>query len=238
MKIIKLHDFRTLRVDQTRMAFLNGTAAVSDRLGRDLRDLRISVTDRCNLRCRYCMPKSVFTKDYAFLPRDELLSFPEIERIAKVAVANGVEKIRLTGGEPLLRKNIESLVERLAALRTPDGRLVEVVMTTNGILLASKAKALKASALCGGRRLRRNLALSWDERFESDRRDQQGSGSADLRRSRLRACRGPFRGCTHDARTHLKSSLTERWTILFKRTRSSVEQRPESTGPRSRCDRV
>ena len=147
MKVIKLHDFRTLQVDQTRMACFAGTGAVSDQFGRKLRDLRISVTDRCNLRCRYCMPKSVFTKDYAFLPRDALLSFAEIERIAKVAVANGVEKIRLTGGEPLLRKNIEALIERLSALRTPDGRHVEIAMTTNGILLASKAQTLKAAGL-------------------------------------------------------------------------------------------
>ena len=87
-----------------------------------MRDLRISVTDRCNFRCVYCMPKSVFGRDYAFLDRDELLSFDEITRLAGVAVAHGVEKLRLTGGEPLLRRGIEELVERLAALRTPDGR--------------------------------------------------------------------------------------------------------------------
>src|ERR1700686_4271161 len=104
---------------------------LSDRLARPLRDLRISVTDRCNFRCVYCMPKEVFGKDYAFLPRQELLSFEEIERIARVFVGLGVEKIRLTGGEPLLRKELEYLVERLATLRTAHGDDVDLTLTTN-----------------------------------------------------------------------------------------------------------
>src|SRR5450432_4254006 len=95
------------------------TGRVADPRGRALRDLRISVTDRCNFRCVYCMPREVFDKNHAFLPHSALLSFEEIERLAKLFVAHGVEKIRLTGGEPLLRKNIEFLIERLALLRTP-----------------------------------------------------------------------------------------------------------------------
>ncbi|MEG1456024.1 MAG: radical SAM protein, partial [Comamonas sp.] len=88
-----------------------------DQLGRPLRDLRISVTDRCNFRCQYCMPKEVFDKNYTYLPHSALLSFEEITRLARVFLAHGVHKIRLTGGEPLLRKNLEALVEQLAALR-------------------------------------------------------------------------------------------------------------------------
>jgi cyclic pyranopterin phosphate synthase len=114
---------------------------------RPLRDLRISVTDRCNFRCVYCMPKEVFGKDYAFLPRRELLSFEEIERAARVFVGLGVEKIRLTGGEPLLRKDLEYLVERLAKLRTPRGEDVELTLTTNGSLLSRKAQLLRNAGL-------------------------------------------------------------------------------------------
>ena len=118
-----------------------------DRLARPMRDLRISVTDRCNFRCVYCMPKTVFGKDFPFLPHASLLSFEEIERIARVAVGHGVEKIRLTGGEPLLRKNIEHLIERLATLRTPAGNRVELTLTTNGSLLRRKAQALANAGL-------------------------------------------------------------------------------------------
>src|SRR5438067_2560871 len=96
-----------------------------DALGRPLRDLRISVTDRCNFRCTYCMPREVFGKDYAFLPHEALLSFEEITRLARVFNAQGVTKIRLTGGEPLLRKHLERLVEMLAAL--PD---IDLTLTT------------------------------------------------------------------------------------------------------------
>jgi GTP 3',8-cyclase len=120
---------------------------LSDTLGRPLRDLRISVTDRCNFRCNYCMPKEVFDKDHAYLPHSALLTFEEITRLARVFVAHGVRKIRLTGGEPLLRKNIEALVEQLSQLRTVEGEPVDLTLTTNGSLLARKAKALKAAGL-------------------------------------------------------------------------------------------
>ena len=118
-----------------------------DRLQRPLHDLRISVTDRCNFRCSYCMPKEVFDKDYAYLPHSALLSFEEITRLANVFVQRGVRKIRLTGGEPLLRKNIEILIEQLAALRTPDGQPLDLTLTTNGSLLARKAQSLKDAGL-------------------------------------------------------------------------------------------
>ena len=120
---------------------------LSDRLGRPLRDLRISVTDRCNFRCSYCMPKEVFDRDYRFLPHSSLLSFEEITRTASIFVRHGVQKIRLTGGEPLLRKNIEALVAQLAGLRTPDGQALDLTLTTNGSLLERKAQALKAAGL-------------------------------------------------------------------------------------------
>ena len=118
-----------------------------DRLQRPLHDLRISVTDRCNFRCSYCMPKEVFDKDYAYLPQSHLLSFEEITRLAKVFVGRGVRKIRLTGGEPLLRKNIEILIAQLAALRTLDGQPLDLTLTTNGSLLAKKAQSLKDAGL-------------------------------------------------------------------------------------------
>ncbi len=120
---------------------------LSDTLGRPLRDLRISVTDRCNFRCSYCMPKEIFDKDYPYLPHTSLLTFEEITRLAKTFVAHGVQKIRLTGGEPLLRKNIEILIGQLAALRTPEGQPLDITLTTNGSLLARKAQALKAAGL-------------------------------------------------------------------------------------------
>ena len=113
-----------------------------DTLGRPVRDLRISVTDRCNFRCAYCMPRSVFGQDYRFMDRKELLSFEEIERVARVFAVLGVEKIRLTGGEPLLRREIERLVERLAAI---DG--LDLTLTTNASLLARKAQALRDAGL-------------------------------------------------------------------------------------------
>ncbi|MFC4638481.1 GTP 3',8-cyclase MoaA [Deinococcus hohokamensis] len=114
-----------------------------DHWGRPLRDLRISVTDRCNLRCTYCMPAEVFGPDYAFLPRDELLSFEEIERLARLFVTLGVRKLRLTGGEPTLRRDLPDLVARLARL---DG-VQDLAMTTNGLLLPRLAPALKAAGL-------------------------------------------------------------------------------------------
>ncbi len=116
--------------------------SVADTLGRPVRDLRISVTDRCNFRCTYCMPKSVFGRDYAFLPRKELLTFEEIERVARAFVHHGVEKIRITGGEPLLRRDLERLVEQLAALGDLD-----LTLTTNGALLPRKAQLLRDAGL-------------------------------------------------------------------------------------------
>ena len=121
--------------------------AVLDQLGRPLRDLRLSVIDQCNFRCTYCMPKSRFGRDYPFLTPAQRLSDDELLRLLRAFVGLGVEKVRLTGGEPLLRKGIESLVERIAALRTGDGRQVEVAMTTNGSLLARKARALRDAGL-------------------------------------------------------------------------------------------
>lgn len=118
-----------------------------DQRQRPLRDLRISVTDRCNFRCVYCMPKDVFDKNYQFLPHKQLLSFEEITRIASLFVAHGVEKIRLTGGEPLLRKDLERLIAMLAALRTPSGQSLDITLTTNGSLLAKKAQSLKNAGL-------------------------------------------------------------------------------------------
>ena len=118
-----------------------------DAFARPLRDLRISVTDRCNFRCSYCMPKEVFDNQHVFLPQSALLSFEEITRLAGVFADAGVRKLRLTGGEPLLRKNIERLVEMLAALRTPDGEPLDLTLTTNGSLLARKAEALRAAGL-------------------------------------------------------------------------------------------
>ncbi|MBC7593989.1 MAG: radical SAM protein, partial [Kineosporiaceae bacterium] len=120
---------------------------VTDPRNRQLRDLRISVTDRCNFRCVYCMPKEIFGRDFTFMERAELLSFEEITRLARIAVAHGVEKIRLTGGEPLLRKGLEKLVGMLAALQTPDGREIDIALTTNGSMLAVKAQSLKDAGL-------------------------------------------------------------------------------------------
>ena len=123
------------------------TGLLVDTRGRPLRDLRISVTDRCHFRCNYCMPKEVFDKDYPYLPHSALLSFEEITRLASLFLAHGVRKIRLTGGEPLLRKNIEELIAQLAQLRTVDGKAPDLTLTTNGSLLARKAKALKKAGL-------------------------------------------------------------------------------------------
>ena len=115
---------------------------LTDTLGRPVRDLRVSVTDRCNFRCVYCMPKEVFGRDYPFLPRAELLTFEEIERLARAFAALGLEKIRITGGEPLVRRDVETLVAMLARI---DG--LDLTLTTNGALLAAKARALKDAGL-------------------------------------------------------------------------------------------
>ncbi|MDH1178681.1 GTP 3',8-cyclase MoaA [Achromobacter mucicolens] len=124
----------------------NGQPALDQR-ARPLRDLRISVTDRCNFRCTYCMPREVFDSSYRFMPHSALLSFEEISRLAGIFTQLGVEKIRLTGGEPLLRKHIENLVGMLAELRTPQGRPLDLTLTTNGSVLARKAAALKSAGL-------------------------------------------------------------------------------------------
>lgn len=129
------------------MTDLSRIIPTTDTLQRPLRDLRISVTDRCNLRCTYCMPREVFDKNHVFLPRAELLSFEEIERLAKAFIELGVQKIRLTGGEPLLRRNIEQLIEMLARLHTPAGKPVEITLTTNAVLLSQQAQLLKDAGL-------------------------------------------------------------------------------------------
>ena len=132
---------------------------LTDRLGRPVRDLRVSVTDRCNFRCVYCMPKEVFGRDYPFLPRAELLTFEEIERVARAFAGLGVEKIRITGGEPLVRRDLETLVAMLAQI---DG--LDLTLTTNGALLAAKAQALKDAGL---RRVTVSLDSLDDEVFRA-----------------------------------------------------------------------
>jgi GTP 3',8-cyclase len=121
--------------------------AVEDLLGRPLHDLRISVTDRCNFRCTYCMPKEIFGPDFAFLPKSEVLSFEEIERVARAFVELGVEKLRITGGEPLVRRDLPVLIGMLAALRRPDGGDLDLTLTTNGSALRRLAPALRDAGL-------------------------------------------------------------------------------------------
>jgi|SRR5882672_939693 len=148
--VIPLTDVRTALDAGARDAFVRDAADAplvdpalpADTLGRPLHDLRISVTDRCNFRCVYCMPKDVYGRDFPFLPHAELLTFEEITRIAAIFVRGGVRKIRLTGGEPLLRRNLERLVGMLAALGD-----VDLTLTTNGALLARKAQALRDAGL-------------------------------------------------------------------------------------------
>jgi cyclic pyranopterin phosphate synthase len=118
-----------------------------DRLGRPLETLRISITDRCNFRCVYCMPKEVFGREYAFLERRELLTLEELARVAGIFAGLGVRTVRITGGEPLVRRNVEHLVELLAAIERPDGGRLELALTTNGSVLAQKAEALAAAGL-------------------------------------------------------------------------------------------
>lgn len=152
-RVISIKDERQPRFVKPSFLQLTGlqplaaNGLLADQLGRQLHDLRISVTDRCNFRCSYCMPKEVFNKDYPYLPHSSLLSFEEITRLARIFMSHGVRKIRLTGGEPLLRKNLEVLIEQLAALRTQDGEKLDLTLTTNGSLLAKKAIALKAAGL-------------------------------------------------------------------------------------------
>jgi GTP 3',8-cyclase len=122
-------------------------AIAQDALGRPLRDLRLSVIDQCNFRCTYCMPREVFGADYPFLRASERLSFDQMVKVAKAFAAVGVEKIRITGGEPLLRRGLETLIERLARLTTIDGKPMDIALTTNGSLLAAKARALHDAGL-------------------------------------------------------------------------------------------
>src|SRR5438477_12443827 len=134
MKVIPISSGRT-----PAPAFAGGT--LRDTLGRSMHDLRISVTDRCNFRCVYCMPRELFDANYTFLPHSAILSFEEIARLARIFVGLGVQKIRLTGGEPLVRRDLHRLVAMLAELP------VEITLTTNGSLLAKQARALKAAGL-------------------------------------------------------------------------------------------
>ena len=147
---IPLKDLRAQQRETALSAFVRKAAGlpevpgpVLDVRGRPLSDLRISVTDRCNFRCVYCMPKDVFGRDYPFLPHAALLSFEEITRVARVFVALGVRKIRLTGGEPLLRRKIEHLVQMLRGISDD----LDLTLTTNGALLARKARDLKSAGL-------------------------------------------------------------------------------------------
>ena len=151
-RVIPLHDHRPTALALPESAFqadqrLTAQGLLADLRGRALHDLRISVTDRCNFRCNYCMPKEIFDGNYAYLPHSALLSFEEITRLTRQFVAHGVQKIRLTGGEPLLRKHLERLVAQLATLRTPEGQPLDLTLTTNGALLARKAQALKDAGL-------------------------------------------------------------------------------------------
>lgn len=137
---------------------LEAPVELVDRIGRPFKDLRISVTDRCNFRCTYCMPADVFGEQYHFLPKEQLLTFEEITRLSRILVSLGARKIRLTGGEPLVRQGIERLVSQIA--RLPD--VEDIAMTTNGYLLASKAQALRDAGL---RRLTVSLDSLDDEVF-------------------------------------------------------------------------
>ncbi len=126
---------------------VNAAATGLDMRGRPLRDLRISVTDRCNFRCSYCMPREVFDHNHQFVPYRELLRFEEIARLAGAFVQLGVRKLRLTGGEPLMRKDLPALVAMLAELRTPEGKPLDIALTTNGSRVEHKAAALKQAGL-------------------------------------------------------------------------------------------
>jgi GTP 3',8-cyclase len=137
------------RLMTTTLEPVSGSAAARPRdvLGRPVHDLRISVTDRCNFRCTYCMPKEIFGRDYAFLPHDQILTFEEIERVARAFVELGVEKLRITGGEPLVRRNVPALIAMLAALRRSDGEPLDLTLTTNGSALRALAGPLADAGL-------------------------------------------------------------------------------------------
>ena len=143
-------------------AAFDGRPGLLDRRGRALRDLRISVTDRCNFRCTYCMPAEVFGRDYAFLPHAEVLTYEEIRRLAGIAVELGVGKLRITGGEPLVRRALPDLIAMLAGIRTPDGEPVDIALTTNGSALRLLARPLAEAGL---RRITVSLDSLDDETF-------------------------------------------------------------------------
>ncbi len=150
-KVIPLFDARAPGVPQSlslaALSEVRGSANLTDPRQRRLHDLRISVTDKCNFRCTYCMPKDVFGPGYKFLPHDALLTFEEITRFSKIAAELGVEKLRLTGGEPTLRRNLPTLINMLSQIRTPSGNALDLTLTTNGSTLVKQAKALKDAGL-------------------------------------------------------------------------------------------
>jgi GTP 3',8-cyclase len=147
-RIVPLLDARALRrKPSVPAAFAAPGTVMTDRLQRPLLDLRISVTDRCNFRCVYCMPKELFDNEHAFVPHRDLLSFEEITRLARIFAEHGTRKIRLTGGEPLLRRDLESLVRMLSDLRTTGGDGLDLALTTNGSILARKASLLAQAGL-------------------------------------------------------------------------------------------
>ena len=149
--VIPLRDARSPSTPQplsmSALGAVRTGATLIDPRQRRLHDLRISVTDKCNFRCTYCMPKDVFGPGYKFLPHDALLTFEEITRFSKIAAELGVEKLRLTGGEPTLRRNLPTLIEMLSQIRTPSGKPLDLTLTTNGSTLVKQAKALKAAGL-------------------------------------------------------------------------------------------
>jgi GTP 3',8-cyclase len=147
-RIIPLLDARTASLGPLWPAGVEpASGRIVDQRGRPLRDLRISVTDRCNFRCTYCMPKEVFDSGYQFLRHSDLLTFEEVVRLARLFIAHGVEKVRLTGGEPLLRKDLHKLIAMLSQLKTRDGRELDIALTTNGSILARKAQQLADAGL-------------------------------------------------------------------------------------------
>ena len=150
-KVIPLFDARPPGAPQplslAALSELRASANLIDPRQRRLHDLRISVTDKCNFRCTYCMPKDMFGPGYKFLPHDALLTFEEITRFSKIAAELGVEKLRLTGGEPTLRRNLPTLIEMLSQIRTPSGKALDLTLTTNGSTLVKQAKALKDAGL-------------------------------------------------------------------------------------------
>ena len=150
-KVIPLIAVRTLSAPQALSAgglsSVRAAGAVHDPRQRRLHDLRISVTDKCNFRCTYCMPKDIFGPGYKFLPHDALLSFEEITRFSKISAELGVEKLRLTGGEPTLRRNLPTLISMLSQLRSASGKPLDLTLTTNGSTLVKQAKALKDAGL-------------------------------------------------------------------------------------------